>query len=636
MLCKVIILAGLSIVDPVKPKVEEPVDTIAIEEVIVNSKLQRFSSSLSLKIIPTSDLKQGKQLLLTDMISSISSIAVNNYGPGGIALASLRGLGTYHTAVLWNGINLQNSMNGNANLQSIPVNFVDQVAIQYGGNGALFGSGAIGGTIHIDNSIDFGKGHSSEFYQTYGSFSSIFSGLNYIYSGISFGASTKLFYSQADNDFRFHNIAKIGKPYENQENSNSSKFGVLQNLAYKISQGDIISTTVWFQNSFNRYPPMMSSTSNREYEHTQFIRGIGQWKATRKQIDFNIRSGLIDDSQIYRNPVTGEASDHFSLLGLVEGETIYKVSQNQKIEAGINLSAESINSTNYAQVERRYRQALSAAYSYCGTEGKLEAFAGLREEFVNNASTPMTWSVGTRVKLFENIGLKANVSKNYRIPSMNDLYWTGWGNPNLKPESGYGEEIGVDYVSRTETFSLITKINAFNNIVNNWIIWLPNGSVWSPYNMKEVWARGVDLSANFSRSTKKWSWGFDLAGTGTISTTEKSGSQTEIGKQLAFIPKVKASGTVYATYEGFGLKYSHAYTGKRYTTATNTSHLDPFMVSGLSIEKNFEGQVFSIKSFIRVDNIWNQEYQGMPFYPMPLRNYQIGVSILFNKPISKS
>ena len=282
MLCKAIILAGLAFSGSGSPDGDDPVDTLSIEGIVVNSKLQRYASSLSLRVIPANELKTGKQLLLSDMLEPLSNVTVNSYGLGGISLASLRGLGSYHTAILWNGFNLQSSMNGGVNLSNIPVNFVDQMAIQYGGNGALFGSGAIGGTIHLDNSLELGKGHSAEIYQTYGSFSSHFSGVNYTYSGLKIASSTRVFYAETENDFRFHNIAAIGKPYQNQVNANSSKLGFMQNLVYQFSVSNKLSASIWLQNSFFRYPPMMTAYTNRENDDYNFIRSAIQWQSNHK------------------------------------------------------------------------------------------------------------------------------------------------------------------------------------------------------------------------------------------------------------------------------------------------------------------------------------------------------------------
>ena len=252
---------------------------------------------------------------------------------------------------------------------------------------------------------------------------------------------------------------------------------------------------------------------------------------------------------------------------------------------------------------------------------------------MDNTTTPITWSIGSKLKLSEKFALRANISKNYRVPAMNDLYWIGWNNPNLKPETGYSEEVGVDFISRKESSSIVARLNAFNNNVLNWIIWTPSGSVWTPNNMEKVWARGLDLSLSYTSNTLNWHWGFEIMGTGTLSTIEKSASPPEIGKQLAYVPELKAGGSFIISYKSFWFKYSESFTGRRYVTDVNTSYIERYWIGGVSIEKTFEGKSFSLKSFVRVDNIWNIDYQSVAWYPMPLRNYQIGVSILFNKPI---
>jgi len=636
MLCKAIILVGLSYFSPVKPDGDPPVDTINIEGIVVSSKLQRYSSGLSLKIIPSIELKSSKQMLLSDMFGSLSNVLVNSYGPGGIALVSLRGLGTYHTSILWNGINLQSPMHGGVNLSSIPINFIDQIAIQYGGNGALFGSGAIGGTIHIDNSLELGKGHSAEFYQTYGSFNSIFSGLNYTYSGSNVASSTRFFYSESDNNFRFHNTARIGKPYENQENSNSSKIGLLQNFVFNLSKKHKITSSTWFQKAFNRFPPMMTSYTNNEYENFDFIRSVVQWRSSYSILDINTKGSFFNENQQYRNPGTGEASDHKLNTGTFESEAIIKINNNHRLETGINICYEEVSSTNYFSHKKRTRPATSLTYKFSNDDGKFELFAGVREEMVETKTNPITWSVGSRLKLSKSFNLRGNISRNYRIPAMNDLYWSnGWGNPYLKPEQGYGEEIGLDYLHVNDRSNLLAKFSVFNNNVTDWIIWMPNGSVWNPSNTKKVWSRGLDLSLNYIMHFVNWSFSTELNGTSTLSTNEKSAAETinTIGKQLPYVPKIKAGITVAVIYKSNRIKYCHSYNGKRYTNVDNTMQIDPYTYANLSLEKSFEQKLFTINTFLRIDNLLNEEYQVKDQYPMPLRSYQLGVSILFNKPI---
>ncbi len=63
-----------------------------------------------------------------------------------------------HTAILWNGFNIQNAMLGQTDLSLLPAVFFDEVEIEYGGSSAVWGSGAVAGSIHLNNRAGFGRG----------------------------------------------------------------------------------------------------------------------------------------------------------------------------------------------------------------------------------------------------------------------------------------------------------------------------------------------------------------------------------------------------------------------------------------------------------------------------------------------
>jgi vitamin B12 transporter len=636
MLCKAIILAGLWSTNPVSPENDKPVDTLSIEGIVVDSKLQRFSSSLMLKVIPGLELKNSKQLALSDVLGTISNINVNSYGQGGSSSASLRGLGSYHTAILWNGINLQNPMNGGINTSIIPVNFIDQVAIQYGGNGALFGSGAIGGTIHLDNRLELGKGHSAELYQTYGSFNSYFTGANYTFSGMKFASSTRIFYSETENDYRFHNITKIGKPFENQVNANSSKQGLMQNFVAMLSDQSRLSSSIWIQKSFNRYPPKMTDYTNHETDLNSFFRSLIKYSYTGSIFDLNAKASYFYDVERYRNPGISDSSNHYSSSIIFESEVIGKIAGEHRIEAGVNINGERVKSTNYTDPKERIRPSATITYRYSKLNGVTDFYAGVRDEMVSDKANPITWSIGGRLRLANRFFIRMNLSSSYRVPVLNDLYWSGImskGNPNLLPEHGLSQEFGLDYLLSNDFISFVSKVNFFNNNVSDWIIWKPDlAGTWMPTNAKEVWSRGMDLSVNLKLSIDKCQMGIDLMGTSTLSTVQKSTLASEVNKQLPYVPKIKTGGSMFFAYNNYLVKYNHSYTSKR-STVDNNLNLESYNIGSLLLEMSFKRSIYAITTFFRIENVWNVEYQAMLWYPMPLRNYQLGVSIQFNKPI---
>ena len=70
----------------------------------------------------------------------------------------------------------------------------------------------------------------------------------------------------------------------------------------------------------------------------------------------------------------------------------------------------------------------------------------VRQEWVNTTKVPLTWTLGIDYYLKQWLKLKANASRLYRIPTLNDLFWKEGGNQNLLPENGYAFESGIQFI----------------------------------------------------------------------------------------------------------------------------------------------------------------------------------------------
>ncbi len=127
-----------------------PDTTIFLHEVNINSNIiQNFSSGNKIQSLHPKTIQAYQNSNLLEILSDHSMANVKSYGISGISNISLRGSQTNQTAILWNGINLQDPLNGSINPSLFPLGIVDEIEIQYGGSGALYGSGAVGGVIVI-------------------------------------------------------------------------------------------------------------------------------------------------------------------------------------------------------------------------------------------------------------------------------------------------------------------------------------------------------------------------------------------------------------------------------------------------------------------------------------------------------
>lgn len=624
MLLNLLLAGALSFAGDGTPTSKSLSDTIHLKEVVVSSKLKRYSSGLSLKSISSSEIRVGESTQLSELLSNQSNISVNSYGSGGTSGVSLRGLKASQTAILWNGINLQSTMNGEVNIGSIPTFFVDQIAVQQGGNGALFGSGAIGGVIHLDNTLAFNEGHSGSLLQSIGSYGLTYTGLKYTYSGENAATSARVFYTESANNYKFRNVNSAGKPIKRQTNANYRKAGVMTNSAFNITSNDKLVVSLWGQDNYSRYPQPMSGNTDTPYDFSSFIRGTAQWQADREKYSFNVKAALLNDWEAYRNPnpTFGARSNHHTTVGLLEAETLIPLSNNHTIEAGLNGSCERARSTDYEGNKYRYKPSAILGYRYKSNNSKLEAFSSLRQEVIDTKVNPLTWSVGAQYLLIKGLHLRGNVSRNYRVPTFNELYWrNGWGNPLLKPEHGYGGELGTDFLLSKNGFFLTAKLAGFFNNVRGWIIWVPNkDGAWSPENVDKVLSRGAELSVTLKQRYLQYIVGCDLSGLFTKSTNQ----DTKL--QLPYTPKYRGSISLNFQSPSYLIRYTHSFIGER-ELSKNSGTLPAYSLAGVSMEKKISLKGYQLSAFLRIDNIWNVDYQSIADYGMPLRNYQLGIRL---------
>jgi len=141
-------------------------DTISIQEVQVFGKKKIEESGLLITHIDTMQLQMMKTLTVSELLSSYSPIFIKSYGRGSTASASFRGTAPSHTQVYWNGIKINSPMRGDVDFSLFPVYFIDDISLQHGGSSLQSGSGALGGSVLINNKPDWADRLSIRYVQT--------------------------------------------------------------------------------------------------------------------------------------------------------------------------------------------------------------------------------------------------------------------------------------------------------------------------------------------------------------------------------------------------------------------------------------------------------------------------------------
>lgn len=233
--------------------------------------------------------------------------------------------------------------------------------------------------------------------------------------------------------------------------------------------------------------------------------------------------------------------------------------------------------------------------------------------------------------------LKASASRNFRYPTLNDLYFMPGGNPDLKKESGWTYDAGISFaVGKEGLYSLSGSANWFESYIHDWIIWLPTTKgFFSPDNIKDVHAYGIETKGDLDVAlSEDWHLGLN----GTLSWTQsinegepRSPADQSVGKQLPYVPEYSSTVTGRLSWKSWSFLYKWCYYSERFTMSSNditlTGKLPEYFMSNIALEKTISCKWadFSIKG--AVNNLFNEEYLSVLSRPMPGINFEIFLRI---------
>ena len=229
--------------------------------------------------------------------------------------------------------------------------------------------------------------------------------------------------------------------------------------------------------------------------------------------------------------------------------------------------------------------------------------------------------------------LRAFYKRIFRMPTLNDLYYTFIGNKYLKPEYTTQYNLGIAYTkewlkARFRRFEV--SLDAYYNEVDDKIVAMPtsNQFQWTMVNLGYVEIRGADAVVSGSMCFGRFS--IDCRATYTWQKAQDftDRSSTYYGGQIPYIPWHSGSAIVGMSLGDWSLDYSFIYTGERYESSANIpeNHALAWYTSDLSLSKNFRLRSSQLRATLEVNNLFNQQYEVVQCYPMPGTNVKIIVS----------
>jgi len=595
-------------------------DTITkLKEVVVSdAKLLKYSSSQSILNLNDSimDKNQG---LMTNLLNFNSTIYFKEYGRGMLSSISFRGTTSSQTAVIWNGININSQMNGSTDFNTLSGSDYNSVSIKAGGGSLIYGSGAIGGTVHLNNDLFFHDHFENSLKLEYGSFNTV--GINYKTNISNKNWNTQIGFSRnsSTNDYKYKN--KYTWRGEQRWNQNGEYEIITLNavLGYKLNAKNLLKFYTQTSNTDRNTSLIVESETKSKYVNgfnrnlLEYTGDFGRFKSSFKtayifeNYQYFADNSLSDFSYGKTESLTTKADLEYTLFNTTQINAVLDYNRTKGFGSGFGDHTRKICSAAFLVKQDFF------------SDWKNEV--GIRKEFTNNYKSPVLFSLGSSYQFSEVYNLKFNLSRNFRIPTFNDLYWNQGGNPNLRPESSYQVELGN--VLRFHNLSLTQTFYYYK--IKDLLQWVPgSNSLWTPQNADKVNSYGAETLLNWRKQFGK----NIVALNTTFAHTISENSDTK--KQLFFVPYNKVTTGIFYSRKDLSVNYQFLYNGFVYKRSDNDPNeiIEDYFLSNVGIDYDLKF-LETFKIGFQILNLFDKSYESLENRIMPGRNINIYIIFKF-------
>ena len=574
------------------------------EVVLTDSKLIHFSEGFKVEKLNDSVIKRNATSL-TETLRYNSSIYFKENGFGMVSSPSFRGTNAAQTAVIWNGININSVFTGQTDFNTISPSNYDAILIRSGGGGVQYGSGAVGGSIHLNNDFSFNKKNSTVIGLGYGSFSTISGKASTTQSWDNHYLNIGVDFINSENDYDY-----VGRNQTN-EHGQFSRFSAKINDARKLKRG-IASWNSEYSYNDRNFSGSLNTLGKDAYKD---INTRNLWQLQQKMGIFTTTASFAHLFEQYRYYPDSEkfyydGGKANTFIGALQTEVflLRKLRLNGKLEYNeVHAKGENVGDnsrkTLAAVVLLNHKLSEDLSYGF-----------NIRKEFLNDFNNPFLFSADAKWDVSKNYALRLNGSKNYRVPTFNDLFWYAGGNIDLVPETSYQVEFGQEFVFG----GFKADVAGYYISSEDLIKWIPgNGGLWVPVNISKTQNYGVEVNLDYAI---KFNNQHSLSLNANYSYTKAEDLEKE--KQLMYVPFHKAGGSLQYDFKNVSAYLDALFNGKAYTTTDNSHSVDPFSVFNLGMEYHLPFNP-NVTFGGRLKHVLNTYYENVAYRPMPSRSIEI-------------
>ena len=634
------------------------------EVTIYSNRMQKKMSPV--QILSGKELEKLNVYSVADALRYFSGVQIKDYGGiGGLKTVNIRSMGSHHVGVFYDGIELGNAQNGVVDLGRFSLDNMEVISLYNGQKSAIFQPAkdySSASAIYMQTRKPLFKGEKKNNLNIGvkgGSFSTINPSLLWEHrfnERISSSISTEYMYTSGR--YKFTYAKKDGYDTTAVRQNGDVRMLRLENAFFgKIPKGEW-KAKAYLYNSERGYPgaavreePGKFRHQDRQWDTNLFVQGSFQnyfkpWYSLlangKYAYDYlhYLSDPRLDVTTMYVDNYYRQQEIYASAAHLFTIYPWWSMSLSNDFQWN-TLRADLIDFvyptrntilTSAATSFDFNRLMLQASLLYTHVDDNTRtkgANAGTKNKYT--PSVIATWQPLTKLPL----NVRAFYKKVFRMPTLNDLYYTFIGNKDLKPEYTTQYDVGITFSHTWNNHwlkSLDLQIDGYYSEVDDKIIAMPTSNQfrWTMINLGHVEIRGLDAAI-------RGEWGFGKVELSTLVnyTYQKAQDFTDptsewYGGQIPYIPWHGGSIILNGSYQTWSCNYSFIYTGERYEAVANIpeNYAQPWYTHDFSLSKTFQWGKTGIRVTAEINNIFNQQYEVVQCYPMPGTSFKIKLNVM--------
>jgi len=599
--------------------------------------------SVSSEVLTESDFRKNGGCTAGDLVESACSVLVkDNGGFAGLKTLSIRGSSDSHVLVLLDGLRLNSAQMGGVDINTIPADALEKIEIVRGGHSALLGSDAIGGAVHMITKESLpNKEFLYSIRSTLGSFGtrelSLFGSqqLGILKAFVSYNRTeskgnftykdptTNADSSRTNNDFQGDNFFLKTK-------MNIARNGELQFLHHRfVSQRGVAGP-------LSLLSPLARRDDKKSLYSIQYQHQIGNRLRTKTQVymqkdqqNYNDPGGWNPIHSQHKNDVMGfDIQSRWTLAPFFIVALGSEYRQERLQSTDLNRQNR-ITQSLYTQAEFHHALPLLNLPIQCSW------MPALRWDKYSDISAQVCPKMGVMIYSGQKmrIALRGNISRSFRAPSFNDLYWPddgySHGNPNLQPEAATNVDVGLS-IQRNKSSLFQMDVTYFQNNIQDLILWSEVAPwVWAPQNVGKTKTVGFENSFRFHLPNNG---AYVTVSYTRMEATDETPGSPNRGKRLIYRPDTKYDISTGFRFSIFQVNLNYRHVGKRryfnYDPSVNTyAFLDAYSLINGNIGFSFPMAGIRAEVSIQAQNLTDKSIFILDGYPLPGREVHVSLSI---------